>query len=64
MTRVSALERPEISHVIFGQALRRPPSWAAVSKDGNRRIRASGHPSRRPLRGLLRMRLFFHTLVP
>src|SRR6266478_6030160 len=32
---------------IFGQALRRPPSWAAVSKDGNRHGRAGGHPSRR-----------------
>src|SRR5207253_5921503 len=27
--------------------LRRPPSWAAVSKDGHGHGRASGHPSRR-----------------
>jgi hypothetical protein len=38
--------------------LRRPPSWAAVSKDGHGHGRASRHPSRRARkRALLRTRL-------
>src|SRR5260370_27818037 len=38
---------PERVKKLKALILRRPPPWAAVSKDGNRHCRASGHPSRR-----------------